>query len=274
MVTFGCSVRKRWNNSLKFAAWCAENRLDLNVKKCAKMSFTRRQIIQTSYTINGAEIRNVSTCRDLGVFFDASLSFVPHIDRLVASTLKTLAYVSRVCKNFKHISVIKTLYCSLIVPKIEYAALVWSPIYLNQIKKIEYVQRKFLKFLSWKADGVYPDQGCDTFELCERFELLTLAERRKITEILFVIKLLRSNIDCPQLLEMLPVKTPSLRSRHNVPFYLPLATSNFFASSPLYRSCSVINQLVKFDNGRVDIIASPMSEIIKLCHNFVKSLRT
>lgn len=85
----------------RFAAWCSTNMLDLNPGKCKKMSFYRgRNPIITSYNIEGTTIEDVTVCRDLGVTFDIRLTFIPHIDNLLASARRTLAFVTRVSRQF------------------------------------------------------------------------------------------------------------------------------------------------------------------------------
>jgi len=58
---------------------------------------------------------------------------------------------------------------------------VWSPVYRGYIDGIERVQRKFLKFLSFKADGVYPEGGIDNPILLERFQMDSLECRRNFS---------------------------------------------------------------------------------------------
>lgn len=102
-----------------FAGWCSENRLDLNPVKCKKMSFYRgRNPIVTSYSVNGVLIEEASECRDLGVIFDHRLSFVSHVDRLIDSARRTLAFGTRVCKQFSNLKVIKVLFMSLVLPRL------------------------------------------------------------------------------------------------------------------------------------------------------------
>lgn len=171
----------------------------------------------TSYQINGVRIKDVTECRDLGVIFDHRLSFVPHIDRMIDSAKRTLAFVMRVCRQFSNAKVIQVLYLSLILPRLEYASLIWAPSFRNHINRIEAVNRRFLKFMSWKQDGFYPERGNDTHILAARFNLLILEERRVVTSIIFIVKLLRGNIDCPQFLELLPITVPHVNSRLQVP---------------------------------------------------------
>lgn len=43
--------------------------------------------------------------------------------------------------------------------KLEYASVVWNPGYDKHKNTIKYVQRRFVKFLRLKNDGIYPKHG-------------------------------------------------------------------------------------------------------------------
>lgn len=205
--------------------------------------------------------------------FDCRLSFVPHIEALVNSCKKTLAFVLRVSKCFEDVKVIKTLYCSLVWSKLDYASIIWSPSYQCHINDIEAIHRRSLKFMAWNESGIYPEQGADLYELCNRFGVLSLAERRNLTAILFLVKVLRGNVDCPGFLEQLPFRVPVGGSTYQVPFYLPFSKSMILINSPLYRACNLVNQLMIFSEGQLDIFSSPMSEINRVANDYVKSMR-
>lgn len=52
-----------------------------------------------------------------------------------------------------------------------------------------------------------------------------------------------------------------------------LASTNYMLSSPLYRACNYTNQFVTHCEGGVDLIASPMPNVLRLVNKFVLSLR-
>jgi hypothetical protein len=54
--------------------------MKINVAKCNKMSFFRtKDFFLFDYKIDNFSVNVVQELRDLGVLFDAKLSFVPHI---------------------------------------------------------------------------------------------------------------------------------------------------------------------------------------------------
>jgi hypothetical protein len=51
---------------------------------------------------------------------------------------------------------VKRLYFAFVRSKLEYASVVWSTGYKSQIEDLEKIQRRLLKYLSFKVDGTYP----------------------------------------------------------------------------------------------------------------------
>nr|CAH7752215.1 unnamed protein product [Callosobruchus chinensis] len=124
------------------------------------MSYSRKlDVIQFQYKIDGDPLERVSEYKDPGVIFDTSLSFNPHIDYVIRSVNKTLCFIIRNSKDFSNKKAMITLYNSFILSKLEYARLIWNPCYVTACESLEKVQRKFLKFMSYKMDGQYPPIG-------------------------------------------------------------------------------------------------------------------
>ena len=149
--------------------WCTENRLKLNIAKCKVVSYTRRnQTTYFDYNINGSVLERVDSFKDLGVVFDNRLTFVKHITEIITKAYKTYGFIYRNCSDFHNESTLKLLFCSLVRSRLEYGAVIWSPIYAVHRSSLEAVQRKFLKWLAFKQDAVYPPQGFNHSTLLDR----------------------------------------------------------------------------------------------------------
>jgi hypothetical protein len=72
---------------------------------------------------------------------DIKVSFTGHIDVTVGRTLAMLEFLKRLYCKFRDPYTLKTLYVSLVRPKLEYASCVWWPFYGAYIDRIERVQR-------------------------------------------------------------------------------------------------------------------------------------
>lgn len=132
--------------------WCSLNGMELNIKKCKVMSYSRRKNpIVSSYFIDECLLDRVDTFNDLGVLFDVKLSFNSHIDVITSKARSRLGLIKRFSKELNDPYISKTLYCALVRPILEYCSCVWCPKYDVSINKIESVQKQFLLFVLCKV---------------------------------------------------------------------------------------------------------------------------
>lgn len=89
-------------------------------------------------------MERVRAMRDLGVIFDNKLTFNKHIDAKIAKAFSMLGFLKRICYDFTSLIALNTVYCSLVRSQLESASVVWSPIGVNQITRIESTQKKFV----------------------------------------------------------------------------------------------------------------------------------
>lgn len=69
-----------------FFMWCSHNGLEVNVKKCVSMPYTKkRNKIEYVYSLGGELLEKVVYFKDLGVVFDSKLSFNRHISDMSAA---------------------------------------------------------------------------------------------------------------------------------------------------------------------------------------------
>jgi hypothetical protein len=108
--------------------WCELNGLKLNVRKCKVITFFRaRQPIEFAYMLNNTILQRVESIRDLGVIMDTKMTFVEHIDVIVGRAFANLGFVRRFASEFKDEYTLRTLYTSLVRPKLGHASCVWDP---------------------------------------------------------------------------------------------------------------------------------------------------
>jgi hypothetical protein len=121
--------------------------------KCKSITFSRlRHPIEFSYMLGGNILDRGDSINDLGVIMDSKMSFTGHIDVTVGKALAMLGFVKRLSCEFRDPNIVKTLYVSLVRPKLEYASCVWRIFYGAHIDRIERVQRKFVKY-ALRGDG-------------------------------------------------------------------------------------------------------------------------
>lgn len=224
-----------------FEKYCADNKLDLNVKKCYVISFTRRSKQQSyKYLLKGLELQRVKEIRDLGVIHDSKLAYGMHIDHIVKKANKVLGFILRTSSQFSSLKVVKVLYCSFVRSILEYGSQIWNPQYNVYISRIEAVQRKFLRFLQFKCKS----HDNDYEARCRRQHILPLYERRNIGDVVFLSKICQSSVDSPYLLSKINIKIPNRSCRYPVALDIACSASNYRSNSFLIRSARLYNKLV------------------------------
>lgn len=220
--------------------WCSTNGLSLNASKCYVMSYTRKKNpVLFNYIIQDCYLTRPDTVRDLGVVFDSSLSFRNHYESISNTAYKCLGFIIRNSCNYSSSNTLMLLYQALVRSRLEYASVVWAPTYSIHKSTLESIQRKFLKFLSFFLDGVYPHIGYPQDDLLKRFSLSSLESRRQCNLLLFLYKLISYTFDCPDILGELNFYVPRLESRNPNSFYQAAARTRLLESSPVHHMCEV-----------------------------------
>lgn len=241
--------------------WCQLNKLHLNIDKCKVMSFTRRkEPMVYPYSLGQSSLGRVGTFRDLGVYFDCELSFNHHIAQTVKSAYKMLGFIIRNSDEFVSAHALKSLYYSYVRSKLDYCSVVWSPYYEVHRLVIEGVQRRFLKYLYLKKHGVYPERGYPNGLLLREFESISLAKRRILAALIFLIKLVRGNIDCAALFSQIQFRVPRPGSRYDGVFLCPQPRTNIMLKSPVFVMTRSFNLICR----EFDIQEGSLQELCRL----------
>lgn len=239
--------------------WCQHNNLQLNIDKCKVMTYTKKQnTIEYNYTVNNVILQRCSVYSDLGIIFDCKLSFSDHIGNMISKAYKMYGFIYRNCKDFTDVNCLTLLFNSFVRSRLEYGSLIWCPTYVTYINNIERVQRRFLKYLMYTTDGIYPARGYNYDDMLTRFNYVSLRSRRNISNIKFLYNLLTNKIDCTFLLNKISFNVPRLSSRHLYVFHLPTSRTNIMLRSPIYLMCSSFNAIC----STCDINYDSLSQIV------------
>ena len=100
--------------------------------------------------IDGQVIIRVHTTKFLGVHIDEFVNFKYHIDHL---TKKLSKYVGLFYK-LRHslpLSALHTMYKTLFEPHLTYCNVIWSNTFPGYLRKLESLQKKVIRAMSWAA---------------------------------------------------------------------------------------------------------------------------
>lgn len=235
--------------------WSTRNNMSLNIEKCYHIKFTRKlNILKTNYSIKGKRLEEVGEFRDLGVLVDSKLTFIPHIDDIVSRASRMLGFIIRNGKVFQSPQTKILLFNSYVRSVLEYGSVVWSPEYSVHSLRIERIQKRFLRHLAF-ASGKLRSLPSYRDKL-QHFQMHSLKDRRQLLDMTFLFKILRSHIDCPQLLGLFQLRVPRQPPRYPAAlFSIPTARTNLRKHNAISRLSGFYNSL----GQSVDIFGDSLS---------------
>lgn len=140
-----CMAMQRDLDALQ--SWCVANFLELNVGKCNVMSFFRKyNPMRFDYSISDVTLVRISEKRDLGVTFTENLCFNKHVQCVIGKAYSMLGFIKRICRDFRNVKALKSIFFAHVRSHLEYASVVWSPYYQVHNDSIESIQKKFLMY--------------------------------------------------------------------------------------------------------------------------------
>ena len=226
-------------------AWCKKNKLDLNISKCRIMSFSRKiDSIHFYYNVHGNLLERCDQFRDLGVIMDSTLSFVPHIESITNSALRTLGFIVRNTNEVFNIDCLKLLFYTLVRSKLEYCCVIWSPHHQVYVNLIENVLRKFCMFAYFKIFGIYPPRHSEQHALLTIVKECSLKSRRDLAHLVFLQKIIHGQISSVPLLSHIKLYVPRIVSRIPLVFYYYVPKTFHHYHCPLltcFRLCNCLS---------------------------------
>ena len=204
-------------------------------KKCKVITFSRSKTPNYfNYSLGSVELQRQTLFKDLGIWFDAELTFVNHIEIRVNRAMKLLGFVFRTLREFDNIFVFKELYCAIVRSVLEYGSCIWQPFYKIHKDRIEGVQRRFLRRIATKLNIPFEEINHDEFM---KLMNLTLENRKVFFDISTLYKIANSLVDAPELLSQVGFRIPPFNSRSKSLFNVTFHRTNYGINSPLSRMC-------------------------------------
>ncbi|KAI5747470.1 hypothetical protein M8J77_014972 [Diaphorina citri] len=219
--------------------WLSLNKLAFCPQKCELVRYCRRRsVIPSSYTIDNVTLAIVEVKKDLGVTFVNTLKFKTHIDNIVNTSFRTLAFVMRTLRPISDPDPYLLLFKSLILSKLHYASVVWMPNTQKRKQLLESVQASFCRRLFFKLNGFYPayPEPISYADLREQLCLLSVESQHEVISLLTLHRVLNNRIDSPDLVSSIHFRVPSNRTRCLNPLGLfSIPSHQYVGISPLYK---------------------------------------
>ncbi|XP_054283380.1 uncharacterized protein LOC129000440 [Macrosteles quadrilineatus] len=209
--------------------------------------------------VNNKEFSVKNTSKDLGVYWNSSLTPEHHVDEICRRACGILGLIFRVSRNGFSITTLTTLYKTLLRPILEYASVVWKPYHDIYVSRLQRIQRRFARMMGVRCGYNYRDVPVE--ELESLLNLHTLAKRRDVADLAFLLKLINGKIDSPQLLEKLLFRVPGSTRSTDV-FFRAQYRTNYLGNSPMIRLQRLGNEFSTHVDLYSDSLASLKHKIL------------
>lgn len=182
------SDQKLLNNDFqRVASWCKRWQMCINFEKTVFMRITRKKRpLMFTYNFNGVILSEVSEYKYLGLWISNDLRWNKHIRYVTANAYRKLFFLRRTL-TLATPAVRKLAYNSIVLPVLDYAAVIWDPYTKGNILKLENVQKRAIQF-------IYNDfRRSSVRGLQARANLTPLAERNRSSRLKFLYQLIKGH---------------------------------------------------------------------------------
>ena len=155
------------------------NKLSVNINKCNAIVFHGRNKSfdpsNKTVKLNNVVIPLVSTVKFLGIYIDSQLNWKPHIECISNKISKNIGIIYRLSKFIPQ-SILRILYCSLILPYLNYCNVVWANNYPDTLDKLIKLQKKAVRIISLSLPYSHTDPIFSLLKLLKISDINTLQQ--------------------------------------------------------------------------------------------------
>ena len=200
--------------------WESDWLMHFHPQKCQTMHITnKRNIIQSTYTIQNHNLKSTNTAKYLGIHIDSTLKWNTHINKTAqrANTTSTFLHRNiRTCpRKIKHLA-----YTTLLRPILEYASIIWDPHTDSNTLKLETVQRRSARRIMQNYN-----RHASITTMLQHLDLPTLQQRRRHSKTIMLYRIRHQLANIPTTTYI----TPATRNTQH--YNLPYARTDVYQSS-------------------------------------------
>ena len=157
---------------VKLQDWFAVNKLSLNILKTNFMIFGNIKTSQDiNIRINNELVNRAYSNKFLGVIVDDKLCWREHIHYVKTKLSKNIAILYKV-KYKLSCEVLRSLYCTLILPYLTYCVEIWGNTYKSNLISIEKLQKRAIRIISGVSFLEHTSPLFKNFKLLKFFDLV------------------------------------------------------------------------------------------------------
>lgn len=127
--------------------WFDRNKLSLNLTKTKFMIFSNAKThSQIRLMVDGVEIERVYENKFLGVIIDEKINWKAHIKHVSTKLSKSIAVLNK-AKHILNFDSLRMLYCSLVLPYLDYCCEVWGNTYKSTLNRVIILQKRAIRII-------------------------------------------------------------------------------------------------------------------------------
>ena len=134
--------------------WFQANRLSLNASKSNYQVFSKSKVSELNMILQNTKVERKTTVKYLGMYVDENLKWHNHIAYVVSTISRNLGVICR-AKYLLTSRELTLLYNTLILPHLNYCAVVWGRNYDSNTKRIMLLQKRAVRIID-KKPFLYP----------------------------------------------------------------------------------------------------------------------
>jgi hypothetical protein len=190
--TFSVNKIKLMESTSAVVNWSISNALPLAKDKTIfiKIRRRRKQPSNDTLRIEGTDVQATTHVRDLGITVNDDLEPAMHIKEVITKAFRMSNLILRIFKS-NRIDTYKRAFYTLVLPILEYASVVWNPLYVKDVNSLESVQRRFTK-RAQRQCGIEVESYSSRLR---RWRLDTLELRRLKIDLSWVFKIVYGYVD-------------------------------------------------------------------------------
>ena len=208
--------------SADITQWFQANRLSLNAKKTNYQLYSRYPTSDLDIKLNGFQIFRKRCIKYLGILVDEDLKWKSHINNLSSLLSRNIGIMGRV-KHFLQSKQLIMLYNTLVLPYLNYCAVIWGSNYYSNIKKLVMLQKRAVRIIG-KKTYFHPSAP-----LFIEYKILRVPDIVKEQSIMILLAYINNELPSP-ISEMFNLDR-TRHSRHAKHFDIPYAATNYILFS-------------------------------------------
>ena len=203
----------------KLTNWFLCNRLTLNpAKTCYQLYSLFPNVQDINISLNNSKIKRSYTVKYLGILMDENLKWDSHISYISTRISRNIGVMGRT-KSFLSSNELLVLYNTLIIPHLNYCAVIWGSAYQSKLRRIIILQKRAVRIIDHKPHLFH------TAQLFVKFNILKMPDLVVQQNIVILLAFLNNTL--PSLISKLFSRKRPLHTRASEHFFMPFSRFNF-----------------------------------------------